>query len=85
MFNFIKDRQQEVRLLKFAREEAHFEKIPEPIDPCIVLFKRNRVLPHVGIYVRGKVLHLPERSNGKFEPLEIASLGFIDTGFYLCK
>ena len=70
---------------KFAREEADFTQIDTPIDPCIVLFKRHRVLPHVGIFVRGKVLHLPEHSHAKYEKLEIASLGFKEVGFYLCK
>lgn len=70
---------------KFAREEKQFKKLSEPVDPCIVLFKRRMILPHVGIYVRGKVLHLPEHSYGKFEPLGIVSLGFLETGFYLCK
>ena len=70
---------------KFAREEAQFERIEKPQDPCIVLFKRKKVLPHVGIFVRGRVLHLPEKTTARYEPLEIASLGFIDTRFYLCK
>lgn len=70
---------------RFAREEQEFLKIPEAVSPCIVLFKRHRVLPHVGIYYKGKVLHLPEHSTARYEPLSIASLGFKEVGFYLCK
>lgn len=70
---------------KFAREEVEFERINKPQDPCIVLFTRKTALPHVGVYVKGKVLHLPEHNTGKHEPLSIAALGFKETRFYLCK
>lgn len=30
----------------------------EPVDPCIVLMLRKRLEPHIGIYYRGRILHL---------------------------
>lgn len=45
-------------------------------DPCVVLFQRPRMIPHVGVYMRGKVLHLPHGSNARFEDLAVAKIGF---------
>ncbi len=67
---------------RFTEEEKHFKRLTEKQDPCIVLFKRGKMLPHVGIYLRGKVLHLPEKSNGKFEPLELVKMPFKNVRFY---
>lgn len=33
-----------------------FVKLPAPVSPCIC-FGHTRVAPHIGIYIRGKVLH----------------------------
>ena len=37
-----------------------FIRIENPVSPCIVLFRHPeaKVDPHVGVYLRGKVLHL---------------------------
>jgi hypothetical protein len=34
------------------------KKHDAPVDPCIVLMLRKRLEPHIGIYDRGRVLHL---------------------------
>lgn len=72
--------------LKFAEEEAHFIKLDGPANPSIVLFKRPRLLPHVGICIKhvGKwrILHLAEGGSGKLEPVELASLGFTEIGYF---
>jgi hypothetical protein len=34
------------------------KKHDAPVDPCIVLMLRKRLEPHIGIYYRGRVLHL---------------------------
>lgn len=60
-----------------------FKKIKKPQSPCIVLMQRPRSVPHVGIYLRGKVLHLHEKGVERMTP-EIASRGFKKVGFYTC-
>lgn len=30
----------------------------KPENPCFVLYQRKHVIPHIGIYVRGGILHL---------------------------
>lgn len=67
---------------RFEKEEYQFKRLTVLQDPCLLLFKRNKILPHVGVYYKGKVLHLPEKSNGKYEPLDIASLGFQEVRYY---
>lgn len=55
--------------------------LSRPTSPCIVLMRRPRTAPHVGVYLRGRVLHITERGV-QFAPLEIATLGFKVIGFY---
>lgn len=56
-------------------------KIDKPVTPCIVLMQRRRAEPHVGIYIRGKVLHIHELGV-EYMPLDIACRGFDRIGFY---
>lgn len=60
-----------------------FKRLTEPQSPCIVLFHATKQAPHVGIYIRGRVLHIQSRGV-EFQPLDVVSLGFKRTGFYLC-
>jgi hypothetical protein len=70
---------------KFIEEESQFKKIDSPISPCIVLFRRKKSLPHVGVYLEGFVLHLPEKQTSRMDKLEIVGKGFTEIGFYTCK
>lgn len=69
---------------KFTTEESYFLKIEKPVSPCIVLMKRNKMLPHVGIFVKNKVLHIKE-SGVEYQNLSVASIGFKEVGFYTCR
>lgn len=60
-----------------------FKRLTAPQSPCIVLFHANRQAPHVGIFLRGRVLHIQPRGV-EFQPLDVVSLGFKRIGFYLC-
>ncbi len=40
---------------------GQFVTLPQPRDPCFVLMRRQRLTPHVGIYIKGNILHLNER------------------------
>jgi len=61
-----------------------FTKLSKPADNAIVLMSRPRTSPHVGLFLRGKVLHLTEHSGVQFMPLHIATLGFRKVRFYRC-
>lgn len=57
-------------------------RIPAPEDPCIVMLMRPTVFNHVGVFVRGKLLHLRPHGNVVHQDLETASLGFQEVRFY---
>jgi len=38
-----------------------FSRLEQPESPCLVLLRRARVVPHVGVYYSGRILHLGEK------------------------
>jgi len=64
--------------------KKQFTRIARPQDNAIVLMSRPRTSPHVGLFLRGKVLHLTQYSGVQFMPLHIATLGFRTVRFYKC-
>lgn len=58
-----------------------FKKLNKPESPCLVLMQRRRCNAHVGVYIRGKVLHIQEHGV-EFLPIDIVSIGFDKIGFY---
>jgi hypothetical protein len=65
-----------------APQVAHdFRRLTGPESPCIVLLRRVRATPHVGVFVRGRVAHLTEVGPIR-QPLSIAQLGFTSVRFY---
>lgn len=82
------------QLLKFhapvterkARRDVRrqFVEIDRPEDPCIVVFKGAAVVPHVGIYLRGRVLHIYQ-GGVEFQPVEVVMRWFKSVRFYQCK
>jgi hypothetical protein len=58
-----------------------FEQLKTPVSPCFVVMQRNKVTPHIGIYLNGRLLHL--RDNGvEYRPLNVARRYFKQIGFY---
>lgn len=66
---------------KFGRRQ--FQPIKEPQDPCIALFKAPRIQAHIGIYIRGKILHLFHRGV-EYQPIEVVGFDYPIRRFYLC-
>lgn len=66
---------------KFAAGAPGFRALDRPSDPCLVLMRRPRVVPHVGVYYRGRVLQLRERG-ASYMALGPATAGFQEIGFY---
>lgn len=57
------------------------ERLDKPIDPCIVVMQRLRMVPHVGVYLRGRLLHLPN-SGAEFRPLDVAKRCYQKVTYY---
>lgn len=62
----------------------HFYPLGKPQSPCIVLMHKTRQAPHVGMFIRGKVIHIQE-SGVQYMPLDIATFGFDKVRFYACR
>lgn len=60
-----------------------FARLREPVSPCIVLLSPPRGLTHVGVYLRGRVLHITESGVG-FDHIDVAAVGFNTVRFYEC-
>lgn len=60
---------------------SQYKRIVKPSSPCIALF-RNSVVSHVGVYVRGKVLHLTERDGVQYVPVHVITTWYPIVRFY---
>lgn len=69
---------------RFDAEEAEFERLPEARSPCIVLMRRPRAVPHVGLFWKGRVLHI-QPSGVRYDRLADATLGFTEIRFYATR
>jgi hypothetical protein len=74
----------EAMRVAFATQENQFKRLGKPEDGCIVLFSRPKSTPHVGVFYKGKVLHL-EKNGAHYQPLDIVKLGFKNIRYYECK
>lgn len=70
------------RQQEFDVDGAVVQRIPSPEDPCLVLMIRPKVLSHVGVFVRDKVLHLLPRERSVLQDFRTATLGFQEIRFY---
>jgi hypothetical protein len=64
-----------------AVNSSGFELLRTPISPCFVLMQRDKITPHIGIYVDGSIFHLAEHG-AEYRPVQIATLGFNKIGYY---
>lgn len=64
-------------------KRRQFKPIQKPESPCLVAMHRPKSAPHVGMYWKGKVLHIHE--NGvEYMPVDVASRAFKTVRFYVC-
>lgn len=58
-----------------------FTRLQSPRSPCFVVMQRTKFVPHIGIFLNGRVLHLTERGV-QFMPIEIARSYFTGIRYY---
>jgi hypothetical protein len=61
-----------------------FVSVPAPQEPCLVLFRRARAAPHVGVFLRGRVSHLTQ-SGPIRQVLDVARIGYSSVRFYAAR
>lgn len=70
------------RLDNFLNRNGAFERLNEPISPCIAFFKwNNRSSTHVGLFFDNKILHLGLRG-AQLAPLQIVESGFLSVEYF---
>ena len=61
---------------RLSREAVRaFRELPTPVSPCLVTFQRPRGPLHVGVYIRGRVLHLVG-TGVQYQPIAVAARTF---------
>lgn len=66
------------------RQFSRYCRADRPVSPCIVLMLRPPGVPHAGLFIRGRVLHI--RAEGaRYERLEDATRGFAEVRFYAAR
>lgn len=65
-------------------DHSRFARLAEARSPCIVLLRRRRFDPHVGLFYRGRMLHIGP-AGARYERLNIAAFGYTDVRFYACR
>lgn len=59
-----------------------FKRLKAPINPCFVVMQRFKYIPHCGIYLDGRILHLKD-IGVEFQPLIVAKSYFQTIRYYL--
>lgn len=60
---------------------TNFKRLRKPEDPCLVVFHSGRNDPHVGVFLRGRVLHLLQEAP-EFMEVDVAARGFTHTRYF---
>lgn len=66
---------------RFDAEESDFILLAGPVTPCIVLMRQRLAVPHVGLFWRGRVLHM-RPAGVRYERLVDARRGFGQVSFH---
>lgn len=64
-----------------ASDLRGFERLAAPVSPCIALMRRPRTEPHMGIFLRRRILHLNEKG-AFFQPPHVATQIFKTVSYY---
>lgn len=63
-------------------EVRGFTKLNGPSDPCFVVFQRPRTEPHIGIWTKGRVLHLQGGASAQYSRLKDLLCRFTKVSFW---
>jgi hypothetical protein len=63
---------------------SFLKTISKPISPCIVFMFRRGITPHLGVFWKGRILHLTE-DGVRYETSDIATMFFTKVRYYVCR
>jgi len=58
-----------------------FQRLANPVSPCIALMRRPKAVPHMGVFLRGNILHLNDMG-ASFQCPRFAGMGFKTVSYY---
>lgn len=59
----------------------YFKRLDAPCSPCIVLMQRPKIAAHVGLFLRGKVLHIQD-GRVEYQPIDVVVKGYKSHRYY---
>ena len=62
-----------------------FQRVKRAVGIALALMHRPRLVSHIGVFVNGRILHLPEHGSPKREHPDIAMLGYKQIRYYKRK
>lgn len=68
----------------FEREALDFERIDRPLSPCLVLMLNPGAVPHVGVFIRGRILQM-ERTGPSYALAGPSLSRWAEVRFYRCR
>jgi hypothetical protein len=72
---------QNALVARFDSDVPAFKKLPGPADPSLALMTRRGSIPHVGVYIKGRILQLA-KDGPTYLPPRLAAMGFDEIGYY---
>jgi len=68
-----------------TRKTLRAFRVVEDAPPfnCLVIMQRPRATPHIGVWIRGRVLHLQSRIGVSHLPLHVATFGYRKVRFFV--
>lgn len=64
------------------KSRSRIRRILYPANPCIIIMYAKRTIPHVGIFVRGRVIHLAD-AGAEYQLVEVATRSYRNHRFYV--
>jgi hypothetical protein len=58
--------------------------LPRPRDPCFVLMRSKVREPHVGIFYKGKIIHLAGNHRVQYQSPEVVTCGYTRVRYFTC-
>jgi hypothetical protein len=66
---------------RFDNDVPTFTLLDKPVSPCVALFRRPGMIPHVGVFYRGKILQMAVSGPSYVDP-DVAKQGFHTLEYY---
>jgi hypothetical protein len=58
-----------------------FKRLQTPSSPCFVVMQRTKFVPHIGIFLNGRMLHMSNKGV-QYMPIEVARAYFTGIRYY---